>query len=75
MSLPNLSFKEFAKNPIVALLFMCLMVIGYLYLDNKTTLTNQINELKGEVTTLKKEYKELNDKFIILLKEMNKDEK
>jgi predicted RND superfamily exporter protein len=75
MSLPNLSFKEFAKNPIVALLFMSLMVIGYLYLDNKTTLTNQINELKGEVTTLKKEYKELNDKFIILLKEMNKDEK
>jgi hypothetical protein len=75
MSLPNLSFKEFAKNPIVALLFMCLMVIGYLYIDNRTTLTNQINELKSEISILKKEYKELNDKFILTIKEMNKDEK
>jgi uncharacterized membrane protein (DUF106 family) len=75
MVLPSVSFKEFVKNPIVALLFICLITIGYLYIDNKTTLTGQIDELKLEISNLKKEYKELNDKFIATIKEMNKDEK
>ena len=65
MSLPNISFKEFVKNPIVALLFMCLIAIGYLYLDNKSTLTTQIVKLEKEVNQLKDDYKELNEKFII----------
>ena len=72
MALPTVSFKEFAKNPIVALLFMCLMAIGYLYLDNKSTLTKQIEELQKEVTTLKDDYKQLNDKFIFTIQDMNK---
>lgn len=72
MALPTVSFKEFAKNPIVALLFMCLMAIGYLYLDNKSTLTKQIEELQKEVTTLKNDYKQLNDKFIFTIQDMNK---
>jgi len=71
MALPALSFKEFVKNPIVALLFMCLMAIGYLYIDNKSTLTNQIVELQEEVKTLKNEYKELNEKFINTVQGLN----
>lgn len=75
-SLPGMgvSFKEFAKNPIVALLFMALMAIGYLYYDNKSTLTNQIEDLREEITILKKDYKELNDNFIETIKEINDDE-
>ena len=64
MALPMVSFKEFVKNPIVALLFMCLMAIGYLYIDNKSTLTTQIQTLQEEVVILKKDYKDLNHKFI-----------
>ncbi len=71
MTLPTLSFKDFVKNPIVALLFMCLIAIGYLYVDNKKTLTNQIIELQGEVKQLKTDYKELNDKFIITITKLN----
>jgi len=71
MTLPTVSFKEFIKNPIVALLFMCLMAIGYLYIDNKSTLTNQIVELQEEVKTLKNEYKELNEKFINTVQGLN----
>lgn len=67
----NITFKEFAKNPIVALLFISLIAIGYLYYDNKTTLTNQVDYLEKEVITLKKEYKELNEKFIITLTHLN----
>lgn len=68
--LPGMSFKDFVKNPIVALLFMAVIAIGYLYIDNRTTLTNQVDHLQEEVKTLKKEYKELNDKFIETLSKM-----
>jgi hypothetical protein len=71
MQLPPISFKDFLKNPIVGLLFMCLMAIGYLYYDNKSTLTKQIVELQQEVKMLKKDYKELNDKFIETIKKAN----
>jgi len=71
MQLPPITFKDFLKNPIVALLFMCLMAIGYLYYDNKSTLTKQIVELQEEVKMLKKDYKELNDKFIETIKKAN----
>lgn len=72
--LPKISFKEFASNPIVALLFMSLIAVGYLYYDNKKTLTSQIEDLQQEVAGLQKDYKELNDKFITSLEKI-KDNK
>ena len=72
MALPTVSFKEFVKNPIVALLFMCLIAIAYLYIDNKSTLTNQIETLQEEVVTLREDYKELNDKFIKTIQTIKK---
>ena len=75
-SLPGMgvSFKEFAKNPIVALLFMALMAIGYLYYDNKSTLTNQIEDLREEIIILKQDYKELNNKFIETIQKINNED-
>jgi len=67
MKLP-INFKDFAKNPIAGVLFFALIAIGYLYIDNKTTLTNQIQALQEEVITLRDDYKKLNDKFIETLK-------
>jgi|TARA_B110000483_G_C17771846_1_gene380125 hypothetical protein len=72
MALPAISFKEFVKNPITAMLFMCLISIAFLYVDNKSTLEGQIKELQSEVIELKTEYKELNEKFIIMLQKVNK---
>ena len=43
----------------------------YLYIDNKTTLTNQIENLQEEVIVLRSDYKKLNDKFIETLKNIN----
>lgn len=74
MGVTPVSFKEFAKNPIVALLFMSLIAIGYLYVDNKSTMTSQINELRVEVISLKKDYKELNDKFIETIQKIKKED-
>tara|TARA_R110001592_G_scaffold266016_3_gene531652 strand:- start:4927 stop:5157 length:231 start_codon:yes stop_codon:yes gene_type:complete len=75
MAVPGMgvSFKEFAKNPIVALLFMALMAIGYLYYDNKSNLTNQVEDLRDEITILKSDYKELNDKFIETIQKINNE--
>lgn len=76
MAVPGfgVSFKEFAKNPIVALLFMALMAIGYLYHSNQTNLENQIIELREELDVLKKDYKELNDAFIETIRTINEEE-
>ena len=61
----------FAANPVTGLLFFCLIAIGYLYIDNKTTLTNQIVALQEEVIVLRSDYKKLNDKFIETLQDIN----
>tara|TARA_R110002126_G_scaffold240559_1_gene384177 strand:+ start:435 stop:659 length:225 start_codon:yes stop_codon:yes gene_type:complete len=72
-ALPVVSFKEFVKNPIVALLFICLMAIGYLYVDNRATLTNQISRLEKDIEQLEVDYKELNNKFIETLQKIDID--
>ncbi len=64
------SYKDFLKNPIVGLLFMCLLAIGYLYIDNRNTLTNQIDQLQEEVKALKEENKLLYDKIIEISKKV-----
>lgn len=68
-SLP-ISYKDFLKNPIVGLLFICILAIGYLYVDNRNNLTKQIEDLQIKVDGLEKENKQLNDKFIELLKKV-----
>tara|TARA_R110000751_G_scaffold262515_1_gene361787 strand:+ start:54 stop:269 length:216 start_codon:yes stop_codon:yes gene_type:complete len=66
-----LNFKDFASNPVSGVLLLSLIAIGYLYVDNKTTLTNQIQVLQEEVITLRDDYKKLNNKFIETLKSIN----
>jgi len=72
MALPTVSFKEFAKNPIVALLFMCLIAIGYLYVEQTNTLETQVITLQEEVKLLKEDNKKLNEKIIEILSEVKK---
>jgi len=65
------SYKDFVKNPIVGLLFMCLIAIGYLYIDNRNTLTQQIDDLQVEVKALKEENVRLYNKIIEISKKVN----
>ena len=67
MKLP-INFKDFASNPVSGVLLLSLIAIGYLYVDNKTTLTTHIKVLQEEVIMLRDDYKKLNDKFIETLK-------
>ena len=74
----GVSYKQFLKNPIVAILFMAVMGLGYLYLDNKGVYQNTIerHELeiqiqKQEIKALQDDYKKLNSILIETIKEIN----
>ena len=69
MALPTISFKEFLTSPITALLFMCVMALGYLYVAQTNTLEEQVEDLQKEVVLLKEDNKELNAKIIEILSE------
>ena len=68
-----INFKDFASNPVSGVLLLSLIAIGYLYVDNKTTLTSHIKVLQEEVITLRDDYKKLNDKFIETLKNIRRE--
>jgi hypothetical protein len=51
MTLP-MTFKDFAKNPIVATLFLVLLAISYLYIDVRTTFKDQITMQNVKVEKL-----------------------
>jgi hypothetical protein len=42
-----ISFQEFAKEPVKGLMFLCLIAVGYLYVDLKLNYNKQI-EKQGE---------------------------
>jgi hypothetical protein len=47
MSLP-ISFEEFKKNPIAAVAFCMLLIVGYLYYDSENTKKAIIAKCEGE---------------------------
>ena len=47
-----MDFKSFAKNPIVATLFLVLVAISYLYIDVKSTFKEQIVSQSAKVEKL-----------------------
>lgn len=47
-----ISFKDFAKDPVKGLLFMVILAVGYLYLDNRTNYTSQIEKCEKNVIEL-----------------------
>jgi regulator of replication initiation timing len=77
MALPKITFKEFASNPITALLFLSLIALSTLYFQNQANLNNQINDLKIEIKELKEqnlkrelENKELQNKIFDILEKL-----
>jgi hypothetical protein len=47
-----ISFKEFAKNPVVGTLFLVLIAISYLYIDVRSTFKDQITSQSIKVESL-----------------------
>jgi hypothetical protein len=52
---PPISFKEFSKDPVKGLMFICIVAVGYLYVDIK--MSNEKNVGKQDVMIQKLETK------------------
>lgn len=68
--LPKITFAEFAKNPVTALLFLSLLSTGILWHQNTKMLALHIEEYKHEISLLKQDNRELRDKYIEVLTEL-----
>jgi len=53
MKLP-ISFEQFAKDPVKGLLFLCVVAIGYLYVDNKMNYQDQVENCESRTIVLEK---------------------
>jgi hypothetical protein len=51
MALP-VSFEQFAKDPLKAIMFLVVCAVGYLYVDNKMNLNAQIEKCDKNVQEL-----------------------
>jgi len=58
-----ISFKDFAKDPVKGLLFLVLIAVGYLYVDNKMNYTSQIEKCGVNVEQLTKKVDLLDERL------------
>jgi hypothetical protein len=47
-----ISFSEFAKEPVKGVMFLCLVAVGYLYIDLKLNYNNQIEKQGQKIEAL-----------------------
>ncbi len=62
MKLP-VSFDQFKKNPIAAISFVLIIVVGYLYVDNKMVHAQQLEEHKNRIEKLESDELRLEEKL------------
>lgn len=60
---PPMTFKEFAKNPITALLFIVTIAMGYLYIDIKVNYKSQINNQNAKIEKLENKVEQLTNQL------------
>ena len=56
-----ITFKEFAKNPIAGLMFLCIIAVGYLYVDQKVIYENRIETQEKKIEQLEIKVEQLNE--------------
>jgi hypothetical protein len=62
MNMP-VSYKDFAKDPVKALLFITLSAIGYLYIDNKMNYQDQVDSCYNKTELLEAKVETMNSKM------------
>lgn len=58
-NLAPISYKEFLRNPIIGILFLSLIAISYLYVDNKTTYKDVIQKQEARIIKLENDVEKL----------------
>lgn len=62
MKLP-VSFEQFKKSPVTAIAFVLIVVVGYLYIDNKMVHSQQLDEHKDRIEKLESDELRLEEKL------------
>tara|TARA_R110000822_G_scaffold305204_3_gene430822 strand:- start:275 stop:505 length:231 start_codon:yes stop_codon:yes gene_type:complete len=57
------SFNQFKKNPITAIAFLLVIVVGYLYIDIKSIQSQQLKDHKVRIEKLESDEKEMDNKL------------
>ena len=58
---PPISFKEFAKEPVKGLMFICIIAVGYLYVDIKMSNSAIQHKQDAKIEVLEKKVDQLTD--------------
>jgi len=58
-----ISFKEFAKEPVKGLMFICIIAVGYLYVDIKMTNTATQKQLNTKIEVLENKVDQLTNQL------------
>lgn len=58
-----ISFKEFAKEPVKGLMFICIIAVGYLYVDIKMSNSSIQKQLNEKITKLEIKVDELTNQL------------
>lgn len=66
-----ISFEDFIKDPIKAIMFLVLVGIVFLYIDNRMVYKEQIEAQKLRITKLEGEVQKLQEDIVKLAKECN----
>ncbi len=57
------SFDQFKKSPVAAIAFILVLVVGYLYIDNKMVHAEQLKEHKSRIEKLEADELKLEEKI------------
>ena len=58
---PPISFKEFSKEPVKGLMFLCIIAVGYLYVDIKMSNTETQKSQNAKIEVMEKKIDGLTD--------------
>lgn len=58
---PPISFKEFAKEPVKGLMFICIIAVGYLYVDIKMSNTSSQTAQNAKIEKLETKVDQLTE--------------
>lgn len=60
---PPITFKEFSKDPVKGLMFICIVAVGYLYVDIKMSNTAIQDRQNAKIEVLEAKINELTDQL------------
>jgi hypothetical protein len=58
-----ISFKEFSKEPVKGLMFICLVAVGYLYVDGRLSYNGQIKTQGQKIEKLEVKVENLTEQL------------